>query len=233
MDIKYCIDKLNNVNKQFEEETSSKDRCRLATDLLEIADDIQHIAIDELENLILKSYEVLQENQYTSLFMYYKEKEHWNTDIIIRLIEEQKLGKLPRLNYFCDNNMKFLILSLIEAIKSDISYWLYECPIEESIKSLNNYFNIITDNCPAEDKESTKTIINDMKEECADAFADRIAENKKSEYDELREEHYNDYYIEQCDEVLKFAPDNKRVLSLKNYFLEQKLSDIENGLDEE
>ena len=151
MDIKYCIDKLNNVNKQFEEETSSKDRCRLATDLLEIADDIQHIAIDELENLIFKSYEVLQENQYTSLFMYYKEKEHWNTDIIIRLIEEQKLGKLPRLNYFCDNNMKFLILSLIEAIKSDISYWLYECPIEESIKSLNNYFNIITDNCPAED----------------------------------------------------------------------------------
>ena len=113
MDIKYCIDKLNNVNKQFEEKTSSKDRCRLATDLLEIADDIQHIAIDELENLILNSYEVLQENQYTSLFMYYKEKEHWNTDIIIRLIEEQKLGKLPRLNYFCDNNMKFLILSLI------------------------------------------------------------------------------------------------------------------------
>ena len=62
--IKYCIDKLNNIAQQATNETSSKDRGRLANDLFEIADDIQHIAIEELENLILKSYEILQENQF-------------------------------------------------------------------------------------------------------------------------------------------------------------------------
>ena len=56
---------------------------------------------------------------------------------------------------------------------------------------------------------------------------------KKAEFDEFREEHYNNSYIADCEAVLKFAPNNKQALSLKNYFLEQKIIDMDNGLDKE
>ena len=89
--------------------------------MLEIADELQRAAVSELENLILYKQQVLESNQYTELFTYYKEKEFWNTDVIVRLIELQKLGKLQTLNAFCENNMKFLVLSLVEAIKLNTS----------------------------------------------------------------------------------------------------------------
>ena len=232
-DIRNYIDRLRYIDEHLTDNTSLKERGSLASDILGVADELQRAAVSELENLILYKQQVLESNQYTELFTYYKEKEFWNTDVIIRLIELQKLGKLQTLNAFCENNMKFLVLSLVEAIKSDLCRYLYETPIDEGIKSLNYYFSVILDNCPDADKESTNAIIDEMKQECADAYADRIAENKKAEYDEFREEHCYDSYIEQCDEVLKFVPDNKRALSLKNYFLEQKIEDMENGLDEE
>lgn len=232
-DLNHYINKLQDIDGKLTKDTPLKNRAEIACEMIEVADNIMWLAVQELENLIMYKQQVLESNQYTDLFTYYHNKQQWNFDIIIRLIEQEKLGKLPILNGFCKNNMKYLVLTLIEALKSGVGSLIYDNPIDESIESLNYYFNIILDNCPAEDKENTAEIINEMKQEFADSFADRIAENKKAEFDELREEHYNNSYIADCEAVLKFAPNNKQALSLKNYFLEQKIEDMENGLDRE
>lgn len=227
--------KLSDINTRMQTDDNNKysNSENNAMDILDVVDSLQHKAISILEYLITYKYAVFEETTYTELFSYYQSQEEWNLGVIEELIKQETYRQLPKLNYFCENNMKFLILMLIKAIETEIDDSLDNKTIDESINSANFYFDIIRKNCPEDDKESCEQNIQRIKEKLANVYADYVEREKLNEYDELREEHNNNHYIEECDLILDFEPNNEKAKNLKIYFLEQKIEDIRNGTDVE
>lgn len=204
-----------------------------AVDILNVADSLRRTAIDMLVDLIVYQHKVLKSSGYDKLFSYYDGSEEWNISVIEELYTQEKYGRLPKLNYLYENNTDFLNAMLIKALEAGIDDCLDNRTIEESIGLANHYFDIIRENSTDVYKDSCERKIQEIKEKLADEYADKITNDKLLEYDNFEEEHYNSYYINQCDLVLDFEPNSESAKNLKIYFLEQKIEDMKNDLDEE